>query len=590
MPPTTLSFWRKRQTLSSLGNERPQSLQAVHGVLAQAVDDVESALDVVKRLYYGNGQPETEIRHWRHAITSVMAAAGVTEINWMWQIDAMEEKVVIPGEQPLVNISNVHMTGDAVAKVMLNVPSAFDGCIQALENILKYAAKYCLSFCNSKLNDPYVECALHYDSSRKGFVQKIRACIDGIGELAPKFKTTGLRFGDFSPSVQELGYKTQTAQIPFLLIFPECVEKVRSACAALKKWIDLDSSYASFVKFDLAELEKKLAAQAKLVREEQDKIYAMEYRFQAAKREHSALEKEITRLLRKNDKLMDDEARAVALENNIKLELDVKVLRKADIKKNADSMSPAEYNEQHDRLVSEIKNMKVKLQSFRRDVENIHSKQVWINEKRDRGTAARKKLDEVIKELKQNRSEYRKMCVELERIEACVNSLKRVYTLKTNPETLKKIFHGLPLLNSKHQSPGSRKKIDALDRAIRVAARFIDKDWIVLYRSLPFFPTRGDELLSSDIADIDQSNFRGITVDLARQSLERWRRLHTRANMADLKNALLAIKRADIVNEIDLALIPKTVKKQQKLLNRQRRQSNSLHQTQNRAQLLPVIN
>jgi hypothetical protein len=47
MPVTTLSFFRKRQTLGHLETERPKSLAAVRQALCQATDAVEFELDQV---------------------------------------------------------------------------------------------------------------------------------------------------------------------------------------------------------------------------------------------------------------------------------------------------------------------------------------------------------------------------------------------------------------------------------------------------------------------------------------------------------------------------------------------------------------
>ena len=89
---------------------------------------------------------------------------------------------------------------------------------------------------------------------------------------------------------------------------------------------------------------------------------------------------------------------------------------------------------------------------------------------------------------------------------------------------------------------------DNLERAIEITANVIHQDWVQLYRYLPFHPHRGREIIDKDIDDIITREYRSRSKEQAKDSLERWVRLHTRASLADLKRALIAIKRPDIVD------------------------------------------
>lgn len=51
--------------------------------------------------------------------------------------------------------------------------------------------------------------------------------------------------------------------------------------------------------------------------------------------------------------------------------------------------------------------------------------------------------------------------------------------------------------------------LDDLSRAVRIAAKYIGRDWNRLYWNLPFYPARGQEELSKDIKLIDNKYQRG---------------------------------------------------------------------------------
>ena len=93
--------------------------------------------------------------------------------------------------------------------------------------------------------------------------------------------------------------------------------------------------------------------------------------------------------------------------------------------------------------------------------------------------------------------------------------------------------------------------LGALDKACERVVRHIDEDWMQLYRNLPFFPKRGAHVIESDISSITAEGARGPKSDVIRVALNRWRRHHTRARVDDLKQGLKAIKRNDVLKEIE---------------------------------------
>lgn len=98
---------------------------------------------------------------------------------------------------------------------------------------------------------------------------------------------------------------------------------------------------------------------------------------------------------------------------------------------------------------------------------------------------------------------------------------------------------------------------DTLDKAAHVVAKGISSDWPALYRKLPFYPPRGERVLDDDVDYVVQEQYRTNDAVKATDSLQRWRRMHTRANLTDLKGTLKDMGRADIVDQINESAKPK---------------------------------
>ena len=95
-----------------------------------------------------------------------------------------------------------------------------------------------------------------------------------------------------------------------------------------------------------------------------------------------------------------------------------------------------------------------------------------------------------------------------------------------------------------------------MTKSIGVVCREIDQDWVLLYRTLPFYPKRGSETIEKNIASANMESARGPKEGRALEALTRWRCHHTRAKFEDLIEALKKIKRHDIEMEIEKVLNP----------------------------------
>ena len=113
--------------------------------------------------------------------------------------------------------------------------------------------------------------------------------------------------------------------------------------------------------------------------------------------------------------------------------------------------------ERFERLNSEILELKNRKPAIERRITDLERKQTWISGRASFKNQKEAKLEQAILDLRQSRRLARKAQVELERQEACLAKLKEIHLLKTTPETLKKIFHNMPL-HSKYTQPTNKQK------------------------------------------------------------------------------------------------------------------------------------
>lgn len=102
-----------------------------------------------------------------------------------------------------------------------------------------------------------------------------------------------------------------------------------------------------------------------------------------------------------------------------------------------------------------------------------------------------------------------------------------------------------------------RSLTDPFEKACNIVCMTINTDWPLMYRNLPFAPTRGRLTLDRDIEEFTERESRQGNSERARYALNRWRRYHTRAKLEDLMEGLSGCGRVDIVQNINSVLYPK---------------------------------
>lgn len=90
-----------------------------------------------------------------------------------------------------------------------------------------------------------------------------------------------------------------------------------------------------------------------------------------------------------------------------------------------------------------------------------------------------------------------------------------------------------------------------MDRAVGIVAQEMNTDWPKLYRRLPFHPARGRTTIEADLDEIIKAKYRATPDTQARASLARWRRMHNRACIKELREVLLDMHRQDVVEKLD---------------------------------------
>lgn len=218
-----------------------------------------------------------------------------------------------------------------------------------------------------------------------------------------------------------------------------------------------------------------------------------------------------------------------------------------------------------DNLNEEIRFIKETLPGYKRQLSIVQQRKEWMKEKREQIEKLEKEIAQLTIEMKVAEKDKLEREAEYETIDATLELSRRLHLHKTSSDSVEKIFYDLPITarNAKMKLPMISNGTDGtLDKACDVVVQSIYQDWIHLYRKLPFFPTRGSETIEKDIASIAVEGARGPKKDIASVALNRWRRHHTRARAEDLREGLRAIRRFDVMKEVELVIHPPPVEEE----------------------------
>ncbi|KAK3108734.1 hypothetical protein FSP39_014455 [Pinctada imbricata] len=559
MPPTTLAFHRKRQNLDHLALERPQNLQNFYEAIEEELKHIETQLKYLELDYYGYERtPEDEVKEWMPALDIVMNALR-PHISFLYSkqqlkdiFDLYDRSIGDPTMEVDFDKEAVQTVLDCIHKIDVYLRHRFKQIIDAIFLILGYMRKYCLSFCGTS-GDNYLETATNYEKQRRELADAIKINVEDIPMMADRFDSVdGIKMHEFGSVPKKIAEKCGCSNVPFLVSFAGACENVRNACIGVRKWIQADDGYATFIQFDITDLERKKETCDKLKKDLQIKVSHLDHRMKMCKRDIQECVIELKRVAAKEKSLRKQEEQILEEIHEIDVDLELKEIQKDELRKK--TSLDAKEREKLERINSDIEHRKTKKPILERKAEDLKRKVEFLTFRRDLKGKRESQAKGIKDELREARREFKKTDYECERLEKNISKLREIHRFKTSTEVLKKLFYNMPL--NKGQVGGAARKrkgqfIDKLERATRITASLIDKDWIHLYRNLPFHPPRGEENLRADIEDVVTTFLRDTAEVHAKQSLYRWRRVNTRANLDDLKKSLMIIKRKDIVDKME---------------------------------------
>ncbi|WAQ94954.1 hypothetical protein MAR_007425 [Mya arenaria] len=555
MPPaTSLQFFRKKQSVDQFGLERPQSLPIFRDCVAKELVSTERRIELLRQSYYGpSNEVEQDIKRWLDPLSRVLSENRISYFLCKSQLDDAVYKFRRSEGDPTLAIDfdkeAVKIVMDIVDRVMNDLKTGFADIIKELKTFTEYMWKYCLSFSSSE-GDIYLDTALNYERQRKEFLQAINFNLNDIVNMAEQFETKGMRVQDLGFVARDLAERCKATHAPFLVIIPQAFENLKNAIAGIRKWLEADEGYADFIHYDVREMEQKKDAHEKVTRELQTKCSNSEHKLKTARRHLADIAAEVKSFEAREVVLLKEKNEVLKQLKDIQDNIEIKTYRKEEMKQRLEELKAYELDsfKQVERDITELNDKKP---VFNRRLEDINKKLETINERKQQMTQREHHVIDTKAEVKRLKKEFRKCEVEQERIEGNLSRLREILRYKTAPEVLKKIFHGMPLTARHVVNKGKRPLMDKLERSCKITASNIDHDWCKLYRALPFHPPRGEETISNDIDEINKEYMRTLSEEMCRQSLWRWRRMHTRASLEDLKKALLSIRRKDIIDLIE---------------------------------------
>ncbi len=272
-----MAFFLRTRRLDIRRMERkPQeNLGVVHTILTAAVKDVLDKLKKLERGFYGLGRNATdEIRRWVPCCRAVMHAAQLPHLNSLVTINDIITKSQDPRIQFTLDAFELNKFKECLRKINEAVPVKFSELVLDSKRILKYLEKYCRSFYQIE-NGIFLDTAHHYEKQIRYHSGDIRHTLDKIDAMYEKFRTSVLTPAEMSPYARELAQKHDCLHFPFLLLFPESCECIRTVCSTMSSWITADENYATFISNDINDLAQKKEEVSRVLRDSQAKFHQL---------------------------------------------------------------------------------------------------------------------------------------------------------------------------------------------------------------------------------------------------------------------------------------------------------------------------
>lgn len=461
MPPTThLGFNRKKQTIDHLSLERPQDLQRFYESVELGLKRVEYRLIMLENSFSGSDRRfDEEIRHYLPAIQTVLRyikkPSILSKLDVQDLFDSYEQALGDPTMEVKFDMDSVKQVQDCVNKIINLLRSGFEEITDNMLLILNYMNKYCLSFCSIKA-DSLLETAINYEKTRREFVLAVSTSITGITAMADKFESGhGIRVSDFGSVARNYAERMDSKFAPFLFMFTQAGQNIKDSVAEIRRWIQEDDSYATYIQLDIVEKERDRDEVCRILRDLQVRCSALDHRRKVCKRDINECVSELRRLASKEKSLKSQEESILEDLRDIEMDIEVKEIRREERRKVLQFATKKE-REKYDRLIVELETLKTKQPGLERKVDEIRRKLEFLKFRRELKYKREGQLKEITADFTAADKELRKREKENERLQNAVLKLREIHRYKTSPEVLKKLFYNMPLSHSKRR--GGKKK------------------------------------------------------------------------------------------------------------------------------------
>lgn len=461
MPPTShLGFNRKKQTIDNLSLERPQDLQRFYESVELGLKRVEYRLILLQNSFNGSDKRLDDVfRQSLPAIQTVLRYIKKPVIQSKLDVqdlfDAYEQALGDPTLEVKFDMDSVKTVLDCVNQILNCLRSGFEEVVDSMLQILNFMKKYCLSFCSIKA-DSLLETGINYEKTRREFILAVSTNLSEISGMADKFESEeGIKLSDFGSVARSFAERLDAKYAPFLFMFCQAVQNIKDSIAEIRRWIQEDDSYATYIQLDIVEKEKERDEVGRLLRDLQVKCSSLDHKRKVCKRDINECVSELRRLASKEKSLKSQEEAILEELRDTEVEIEVKEIRKEERRKVLQYATKKE-KDKYDRLIGELESLKSKQPGLERKADDIKKKLEFLRFRRELKHKREEQMKEINADFSAADRELRRREKENDRLQNAVLKLREIHRFKTSPEVLKKLFYNMPLSHGKRK--GKNKK------------------------------------------------------------------------------------------------------------------------------------
>lgn len=460
MAATGLAFYRKNQTLNDLLNERPQSLESLRKSLETAIQGINNQISSAEREFNGGRSHQDVIRKVTKASRGIMKSLELTYLNSSQQIMKIVERTLEPSEVFQFDMEAVETVKDYHRKLIELFPEIIEPLAVQIKQVLKLVQTYCLSFSPikrlEKSTNPGLETCVHYELKRIELEKAISEKISNIGQMMTAFNSdTGVLPESFGMSSNELARACDCGDITYTLIFPEACSNMRNACQGLKKWLEEDELYVTYIKNDLVSYDNMKVEAENQLRGAKHQEALAKFGRKMCRKEIDDLENEMSKIAKREQKLLKQ---IDQIEKDTRVTYIELATKEAELKKfkldalAITDMTEEEYDEGVKKIADCIAKLRSDIPENRHKIESIRSQQKEVFDRRTLLNNKKKELAEHEKNIIKAKGMVFEANEEKKQVNEAFTILKDIHQKKSSPGVTKKIHNELPVL-PRHNEP-----------------------------------------------------------------------------------------------------------------------------------------